>query len=861
MSRRTHHIIAMMLAFLPFACAMGTEEPCAVPAKLKAWRCAEYTQRYFIRVEAPGEAGSAGLVDTENTFANVALPLKMIGEGAAARPERVALFDEDGNLVPIYMHKAPGGSESEVVFPTYPGHRRFCLYAGSTKPPAEVSALSLRPVAIQVHLRGVTATPDFVHKGGTPPQVAPLTLQRFLNMEQQTAGAPLPPGKNVQQRPDLQPNIDDAECPFFWIDYDIFDRTNHIYNPPMYAALYEGFLRCPVSGKYKFAIDTPGAVHLVIDGVPVISADMPDDNREPFKLNNTVELSEGLHRVVVHYAEANADATKTNADDRRFGLRLHWQPPFARTLLCIPPLAFVNYLPGVVAGFENGPEKCAPFIHIETLGHVRAGAQLGDGAAREYVLACARMSVPPGSARLRASASEMTPVLSDPGQRSLCVWVPAGEPVEFRFEGLDAPARVVTWPTLKTGTKELMEREVMDMEAELLVKSAPEFLYPNETGHIHLETMLSPKPAIIHKTRFDAVDFVGHELLPPLPRPMGEYNLFFEQDGIEQGVFSATPEEGGRKKLRASFNATLDSVSASSQLSLRLVVGGVECQREKFRMVNANAPAWPGKLELEGGELMFAPAAKGARGQGSGVRGKESGVRGQEGAAAKAALERVVILVPHEDEAAHRHLGVWDELARASVSSSEALFIGDPLVEGAPSTPGTPAPGGLSALLAKNRAAMKWTVIDVEGPHRYRPVLRMLADLDELTASNPNKKLPKVAVVNLGIGDVARQTPLHTFERALDTLVARLTAGGVEKIVLVGVIPEPWREKQCEPYQERVANVVRSRNVSGIDVFDLWTKESDWTRRFATDKSNTVAGPLPNAAALDEVLRMILQRL
>lgn len=842
MLKRFHYILCSALALLPLVHVAGSDDPSGMPAGLKPWRCPEYTQRYFIKVEAPGEAGATGLQDAEMMLASVVLPLKMVGEGAAARPERLALIGEDNSIQPIYAKAIPGGSEAEIVFATFRNHRRFCLYAGSTKPPAEVSSLSVRPTPLQVRLRGVTATPEFVHRGGTPPQTAPLTLERFLAMEKLTAGAPLQPPKG--ERPDIQPNIDDAECPFFGIVYDIFDRITHINNPLQYAALYEGFLRCPVSGKYKFAIDTPGAVHLVIDGLPVISAELPDDNREPFKLNQTVELAEGLHRVVVHYAEANADPTKSNADERRFGLRLHWQPPFSHELLCIPPRAFVNYLPGVVAGFECGPEKCAPFIHIETVGHVRVAAQKGDNAARELVLACARMTLPPGAARLRVSSPGMTTVVSEAGQRNLCAWVPAGEPVEFKFEGLDAPARVVTWPTLKTGIKEIIEREVMDVEAELTVKSAPEFLYPNETGHIHVETLLSPKPVIIHKTHFDAIDVVGHELLPPSPRPMGEFKLFFDQDGTVQGAYSATPDESGRKKLRASFLANLNSVSASSQLSLRLMLGGVECQREKFRMVNANSPAWPGKLVMDAGELMFAPAAKAKAAEG-----------------ADASLERVVILVPHEDEAAHRHLGLWDSIASASVSSTEALFIGDPMVEGAAAAQGNSA-AGLSALLAKNRADFKWTVIDVAGPHRYRPVLRMLADLDALTAANPGKKLPKIAVVNLGIGDVARQTPLHTFERALDTLMARLTAGGVEKIVMVGVIPEPWREKQCEPYQERVANVARSRHIHGsINLFQLWTQESDWTRRFSVDKSGVVAGPLPNAAALDEILKLILPRL
>lgn len=830
------------------ACTARAED---MPAALKAWKYAEYTQRYYLKVEAPGEAGNVGMHSESAMLASVTLPLKIIGEGATARAERLALIGEDGVLQTISARPVTGSTETEIVFQTYQGQRRFCLYAGAAKPPAEVSPLTLRPVPILVRVRGVSAGPEFLSIAGNPPKPTPLTLQRFLNMENQTSGSPLPPIK-TQANPEFQPNIDDAECPFSGIAFDIFDRISHVTNPSQYAALYEGFLRCPVAGKYKFAIDTPGAVHLVIDGKAVLEAPLPDENREPFALNQTIELSEGVHRVVVHYAEAGADG-RTNADARRFGLRLHWQPPFSSGLMCIPPQAFVKYLPAIVAEFESAPGAVTPFVHVETLGHVRVAAQKGDNAAREYLLACVRTTAAPGTGRLRASAAGMADAVGEAGQRSLCAWVPAGTPVAFGIDGVPASKRAVTWPSLKTGLKEFLEREVMDLEAELLVKSAPEFLYPNEAGHIHLETVLSPKPVIIHKTRFDTKDanILGWELLPPPAHPMGEFTVYFEQDGKQLDAFAATPtpkrgaseptgivigDDGGRKKLRASFPAALQSVSASSQLTLRLVVDGVECQQERFRMLYAHAPSWPGRLMLEAGELAFMPSG------------------------AAAAQERVVMLVPQEDESAHRRMKFLDVLT-SSFSTTEALFVGDPLVEGTIK----PQAGqliGLSARLAKSRPDLKWTAIDVAGPHRYRPLLRMLAELDQLTAAAGGKKLPKLAIVNLGSGDVARQTPLHIFERAMDTLLARLNAGGVEKVIVVGVIPEPWREKQCEPYQERVNNVVRQHHTGGIDLFRQWTQDSDWARRFTpTGQSGNVAGPLPNAATIDEIVKLILMRM
>jgi len=134
--------------------------------------------------------------------------------------------------------------------------------------------------------------------------------------------------------------------------------------------------------------------------------------------------------------------------------------------------------------------------------------------------------------------------------------------------------------------------------------------------------------------------------------------------------------------------------------------------------------------------------------------------------------------------------------------------------------------------------------------------------LNGAAVRSPGGKLPALAIVSLGGGDVARQTPIHTFERALDTLLDRLRVGGVKKILFVGVLPEPSREKQCEPYQERVLEVQRQHHVDGVDIFNTWTKESDWARRFCLDGAEKAPlyGPVPNSAALDEIVQMIKRR-
>ncbi len=560
------------------------------------------------------------------------------------------------------------------------------------------------------------------------------------------------------------------------------------------------------------------------------------------------------------------------------------------------------------------------------------------------MLACARTQTLAAGARLRIRSAGMEDIVGQPDQKILCAWVPAAQPVEFKIDGADAAGRSIVWPSLKTGVKEFVEREVMDLEAELLVKSAPEFLYPNEIGHIHLETALSPKPSIIHKTRYDARDIQGWEMLPPLPRPMGEFYVVFTETGsgaTAETRAAATPDDSLRgKKLRVSFpiqwtmirelklqvqalsekqpgsgaaaadedasvaackeladqvellaskqveggdenplrkaaadlkhaleNRTKKDYAAANKLehsavgeleeaeaqavadvakstfagtqhfSLRLMVGGVECQREDFQILHARSPNWPGRLLLENGELAFAPIKP------------------------NAPHERVVMLVPHEDEASHIKLSL-DPLASHG-SAAEVLFIGDPLVEGAaPARENAPG-NGLDLALSKARPGTKWTAIETAGPHRYRPLLRMLADLDAFTHSAQGKKLPKTAVVNLGSGDVARQTPLHVFERALDTLLARLDSGGVEHIIVVGAIPEPWREKQCEAYQERVTSVVTQHHVSGINLLQMWTRDSsDWMRRFnAAGEKSDIAGPVPNQDTINEIVGLILSRL
>src|SRR4051794_22443628 len=112
--------------FISAIAALCGEDP-GMPASLKPWAAPEYARRYFLKVEAPGDAGAAGVQGNPGS-ASVALPLRVLGEGAVRRGEPIELVGEDGAVQVVSTRPVEGGSDIEVVFQTYPGQRRFCLY-------------------------------------------------------------------------------------------------------------------------------------------------------------------------------------------------------------------------------------------------------------------------------------------------------------------------------------------------------------------------------------------------------------------------------------------------------------------------------------------------------------------------------------------------------------------------------------------------------------------------------------------------------------------------------------------------------------------------------------------------------------
>jgi len=803
-------------AFLISAFVAAGEGEWQIPDSLRTWKEPAYGKRFFLEVRPPAAAGG-GMVPDPRT-ASVLLPLK------AGEP--LLLLNESGTESELFAEAS--GNESRIVFPTQGGRRRFCLYAGAANAEAKRSPpLKLDEISQAVKLRGLTAPPGFVYTEGKP-----LTLERFLGLEKMPNAGDLGPRD--------MPNIDNPECPYFKIMVGIFGHVGARVNPQRYTAIYEGLLRAPVAGEYRFSLDTLGAAHLLINGKPVISAEARNPARLPFSLLGAVQLHEGVHRLTLYYSDAVPDG-QTNVDLGLFGVRLHWQPPFAKDLLCIPAQAFMRHLPAVVTRMEGGAKLPQPFIHIENLGQVLGGAYRGEKLARQRILLIATpvgagSGVAVGAAGI-ADASQMA-------NGAFAAWVPAGKETALTLRpaagGTPLASRTVAFPELGKSSPELL-----DLEGEITLKSAPDFLYMDETAHIHLETMLSPPPAIIPKERQET------GLLPPPPRPMGQFRLECwipdPQSGRleKQADLESTPLAKLRCLRLVSIEAgklEAQAKACAAQIMVRLSVGGAEVDTLALRVLDA-AGSCPGTLQAGPDCLFFRPETEGK-------------------ADAAARPEQVIMLVPKESEADYRRLFLIKGLGK-KVIGKEALFIGDPLVEGVTPKPSAGELFGVAQTLAAMLPEVTWQGICTPGPHRYLPVFRMIADLEGYVRAQPGGKLPPLAVLCLGGGDAARQTPLYTFERALDVLITRLRLAGVKRIVAVSVIPEPVREKQCEPYHNRVAEVMRQHHIECVDVFNTWLRDRNWENYYKLDgpADPPVYGAVPNAQAREGIAKLIKNQL
>ena len=420
--------------------------------------------------------------------------------------------------------------------------------------------------------------------------------------------------------------------------------------------------------------------------------------------------------------------------------------------------------------------------------------------------------------------------------------------------------RTVRFPASVQGA-----RDVETLTGALELKSAPQFVHPGESVQVHLETQLSPVPVIVPKERVEA----GPPLPPP--QPMGQFRLHWSLSGLTdaeasalsagtsatEGNLESTPADSGRRKIRIPLEAAKLEDAAKTgrvRLELELSVGGLRVERYAIRLLHAHAP-WPGQVRALLDRLEFLPEGKAAA--------KDAQPPPPAGSAEAAGeAERMLLIVPREDEADYRRFRPLGLAGRASPEAQEILFVGDPLVEAPAGTP-TDALMGLAARLAKAQPERTWQVVTLPGPHRGWFMFRLLAETEAFLKRRKAGPAPATAVLALGGADAARQTPMHDFERGLDVVVDRLRRAGVQKLVVLGVLPEPAREKQAEPYHTRWTEVLRQHHLTGVDLFSRWTAEPGWERRYALDleKSPGAYGPVPNAGALDEIEDLVRKAL
>ena len=803
------------------------------PEAWKTWVEAKYATRYFLEVLQPPKEGAIHLQPPHATgVATLILPLKQfplpappVGETQdedtpTQRTEDVLLLDDLGAVQPVLVRAVKGGNEFQVAFPCPEGRRRYCLYSDA---PQDSHPQASPPVFVPKAIR-VRATAFEAPVGFGPQKGRPLTLVDVQNFTRDAE----------RLREDLRTHINDAE-PFVppYLD-DPSKQKPRLRNLAQYVSMYEGFVRTPLAGAYTFAVSTFGAAYLLVDGELVIAAGEADAARLPHALNAKKDLSAGMHRIVLYHAQGG-DKT---------GVGVQWQPPGTQDLLTIPPQSFPRGLPATVRRKEARPgvvgatpaqQAC---LDVELLGQYRTGAHHGNQATREWIWVFAR-GVGPNITpehRIRLTPRGAAPV--EVPVSGGCAWLEAGQDITAELWAKDGAAlatRTLRFPSAAAGA-----RDVELLSGELEVKATPRFVYSDEIAQLHLEVQLNSLPLVSAKERVTN----GPQRQPPTPD--GQLRFSWKLTGpassgaTDAGTSEATPDAMGRRKVRVPLDARAIEVAARSgqaRLELTLTVGGVPAERLVFRLLHARA-VWPAAVRAELDGLAWGPI------------GTEQ--------------ERVLIVVPREDEAEYRRfrpLGLQGVLSDASAAKS-ALFLGDPWVEVAdPSKPQGEI--GLATRLAAGMPQLKWTAVALPGPHRGHFIFRLIAATEAWLNAQGAAQLPDLALVSLGNADAGQQTPLHDFERGLDVLVDRLRRAGIQRILILGIVPEPGRLEQSRAYRDQLNEILRQHHLESIDILGEWTKDPTWTQHFALDPTGRapVFAPVPNAASLDDLVERVKAKL
>jgi hypothetical protein len=315
------------------------------------WLDPAYTVRYEVRVAFPTQAGRVGLAPDPN-LASLYLPPTQplqasLRENQRPMPEALLVTTAEGAVLPLFVRWVEGGNELEIAFPVASGQERFFVYLGAGETaPSQRSPRLFQPVALQVRQRSLNT--------GEPRDGQAYPLSSWLRDP--------PRGADTKTR-----NLQDPEAP----DPELLS--------PAYGAVYEGFLRAPVAGVYRFALGTWGAARLEINGEVLAEDTRGDLEREPFALSGAVELAAGMHRVAVAYA----------SDGALGGIRLYWQPPGQDGYSVVPPQGFPRALPAVLVAqqtlLKERPQPAPGLIHVENLGQMRSGTHRGLDQAPEWL--------------------------------------------------------------------------------------------------------------------------------------------------------------------------------------------------------------------------------------------------------------------------------------------------------------------------------------------------------------------------------------------------------------------------------------------------------------------------------------------
>lgn len=854
--KRKHmrRLAACALALCAFACRAedGGAQPEPLPEALAKWSDPAYTKRYILKVAPAPKAGAAGL-QGEPSIAKIYLPLKTFepekpanaagaaGEAPAPRVEDLLLLGEDGSQQAVFVRPVKNGREVEVAFATRPGHRVYALNAGAPDGTAAAkSAANFRPNRLHVILRGLRAPTTLGDKPGEALESKQVKeLERYAIELGRT---------NVT-------NIDHPEPPFGQqLPPEIYQR---------YAAVYEGFLHAPLDGKYGFAIVTPGAAFLDIDGEVVCGSGKYDLARKPFDVTGEVDLRAGVHRVVLRYVQLGEHG----------GVRLCWRPPGERDFLVVAPQAFPRALPAELVAEQKPDGARVPCVHVERMAQFRVGLHRGSANAREWV----QLFVKPVDGKIGGWAAAADPNAASgwmgaplPPDGGL-VWVPAG--VDVNIAG-----RVVRFPPDEDGGK-----NVADLTGGLSIKSAPLFLHPDETGQIYVETAMEPLPKIVPKPRLES------EIPLPLARPLGQYRVAWRLENqqpvspvitwviwrdTEWKDAEATPDAAGKRTVRVPVEtAKLEHHAKTGfvRLAVQLSIGGVPIETLRFRLLHSRG-TWPGAVTPRSDGLSFVPVNPAGFAEEyyskpgilrPSLAPANASEEGQEAPALP--REEVLVVVPREDPAQYRVFNPPGLAPLLKAKNPATVFLGDPLVEAPPEADPARAVG-LASRLAKLRPERPWSCRVLPGPHKGRFVFKLLAETEAWLAQRDalaENARAAAALVSVGGGDAQWQTPDHEFERGLDVVIDRLRGSGVRELFFVGVLPEPGRAEQGKLYQERWAEIVRQHRLDAYDLFGEWTKESDWMRRFSLDPENQTPtyGPTPGSESLDELARTINAKL